>query len=44
MTDLGTLGGLSSVGQDINERGDVVGYSNPPGTFDLHAFLAPTAR
>jgi len=33
------LGGLYSWAFDINERGQVVGYSNPAGGFNDHAFL-----
>jgi probable HAF family extracellular repeat protein len=41
MTDLGTLGGPESVGTAIDDRGDVVGYSLPPGAAGGHdhAFL-----
>jgi probable HAF family extracellular repeat protein len=39
MMDLGTLGGASSVANAINDRGDVVGYSNTTKAGDNHAFL-----
>jgi probable HAF family extracellular repeat protein len=38
MTDLGTLGGLTSVGYAVNNRGQVVGYSRLT-QFPNHAFL-----
>jgi len=39
ITDLGTLGGGTSVGFDVNDRGQVSGYSNPTPDSCLHAFL-----
>jgi probable HAF family extracellular repeat protein len=41
MTDIGTLGGLNREAFDINESGQIVGYSeiNPFNPFDYHAFL-----
>jgi probable HAF family extracellular repeat protein len=45
MIDIGTLGGASSFGNDINEKGQIVGDSFLPGnptafgSFSLHAFL-----
>jgi probable HAF family extracellular repeat protein len=40
MTDLGTLGGFSSEGRGINDRGQVVGYSDTPtSNGELHGFL-----
>ena len=43
MRDLGTLGGIFSLGDsvavDINEAGHVVGYASEPGTLTSHAFL-----
>lgn len=40
VTDLGTLGGPSSVGDAINSAGQVTGYSNTPPQFNpAHAFL-----
>jgi probable HAF family extracellular repeat protein len=38
ITDLGTLGGDSSLALDINDRGDVVGYADVGGGI-LHAAL-----
>lgn len=38
MRDLGTLGGLRSQALDVNDRGQVVGWS-VGGTGELHAFL-----
>src|SRR5262249_53573124 len=39
MTDLGTLGGNSSIGNGINDSGQVVGQSVLPGGTAVHAFL-----
>ena len=36
--DLGTLGGRESFGRDLNDAGDVVGYSETAASFD-HAFV-----
>lgn len=37
---MGTLGGEESIATDINDRGQVVGYSSiRPGEFTMHAFL-----
>ena len=38
MTDLGTLGGSTSVAYAINSASQVVGYASPP-TGSVHAFL-----
>jgi probable HAF family extracellular repeat protein len=39
MTDLGTLGGLSSAAWAVNNRGTIVGSSVMPGNESLHAFI-----
>src|SRR5262249_50738633 len=39
VTDLGTLGGISSVAWGINSTGQVAGYSYVPGNAITHAFL-----
>jgi probable HAF family extracellular repeat protein len=39
ITDLGTLGGGYSAAVDVNERGDVVGYSDIADGLISHAFL-----
>jgi probable HAF family extracellular repeat protein len=39
MADLGTLGGSASVGEAINRRGQVAGYSYIAGNADTHAFI-----
>jgi probable HAF family extracellular repeat protein len=39
MVDLGTLGGTSGCSLNINNRGQVVGYSNVAGDSATHAFL-----
>jgi len=44
MTDLGTLGGSTSYGQAINDRGIVVGLSYLPGDAVFHAFIAWRGR
>jgi len=38
-TDLGTLGGTTSVGYGINNSGHITGYSTLPGDTTQHAFL-----
>lgn len=39
VTDLGTLGGSRSYGEAVNDRGQVVGYSQTAGDLTYHAFL-----
>lgn len=39
VTDLGTLGGTRSQANDINDRGQIVGYSTLPGNAVQRAFL-----
>ena len=39
LLDLGTLGGSSGVGWYVDDGGDVVGWSAPPGDQTVHAFL-----
>jgi probable HAF family extracellular repeat protein len=39
VTDLGTLGGTRSHAFDINDAGQVVGYSDASGDSGMHAFL-----
>src|SRR5215467_5738479 len=39
MIDLGTLGGTSGCAIYLNNRGQVVGYSNVAGDLTLHPFL-----
>jgi probable HAF family extracellular repeat protein len=43
MTDLGTLGGNTSVGLGINDSGQVVGYSYLADNVTVHAFIWSTA-
>lgn len=44
IVDLGTLGGSSSSALDINERGDVVGYSRVAEDVATHAFVRRGGR
>jgi probable HAF family extracellular repeat protein len=39
MTDLGTLGGSSSLAYGVNAAGQVVGWASPSGNTAMHAFL-----
>jgi probable HAF family extracellular repeat protein len=39
MTDLGTLGGATSIANGINDNGQVVGWSDTPGNAHRRAFL-----
>jgi probable HAF family extracellular repeat protein len=39
MRDLGSLGGTCTTVSDINDRGQVVGFSNLPGDLSQHGFL-----
>jgi len=41
MTDLGNLGGTCAYPLALNNRGQVVGVSTPPGDLTIHAFLWP---
>ena len=39
MRDLGSLGGTCTTASDMNNRGQVVGFSNVPGDLSTHGFL-----
>ncbi|MFJ8263527.1 hypothetical protein ACIQ4I_16485 [Rummeliibacillus sp. NPDC094406] len=39
MIDLGTLGGTFSEAHDINERGQIVGFSTTANDLEFHPFL-----
>ena len=39
VTDLGTLGGTLGIATSLNDRGQVVGFSNLPGDTQTHAFI-----
>src|SRR5260370_22365124 len=43
MTDLGTLGGATSIAHDVNDRGEVVGLAET-GTGQAHAVLWTATR
>jgi probable HAF family extracellular repeat protein len=44
ITDLGTLGGTQSAGSEINDAGQVAGWSQTTGDTGLHAFLYSGGR
>ena len=44
MNDLGTLGGTTSIGQGINEYGEVVGYAQDGSGLNCAFLWLPTAR